>query len=155
MDDVKVYLASAHQNKFFCETLKNFLTQNFGSQFFNAVKIVSSWHSSNSVSSSNKERSEIDLSEIESSDIVLMIFPYGREGSICELSYAFGIGKLCVYVRPDTFSNYDPLITGRFSDNVYSGTGNGFIARDTDEIVLLIHRYIRSLETGNDLFYIG
>jgi nucleoside 2-deoxyribosyltransferase len=135
MESLKLYIASSFQNKFLCEILKMFLTKNLTTQFLFTFIVVSDWHSISGCAESNKDRSETDLRQVELADVVVAVYPYGKEGTLCELSYAYGLGKYCIYIRDDIFEDDDPLIVGDFSLHKLEENKKGVIVRDMFEVL--------------------
>jgi nucleoside 2-deoxyribosyltransferase len=107
---VKVYLASAAFNR----NLINFVMLYL--EMVCPIKVISTWHQTEPVYSV-RERAKIDFGEIDKSDLVIGIYPYGANGTICELTYALAKSMDVVYLRPKEVENEDPLIIGIFESN--------------------------------------
>ena len=118
----KFYIASGIQNRFYASCVSKLIRD----KFLN-VECTSTWIEDFSTLEVAK-RAEIDFGDIDRSDIVVAIYPYGRNGTICEMTYAFTKCLPVVYCCTDKDQKDAPLITGLFEPHKKTNHVNiGFI----------------------------
>lgn len=119
---INIYLASSIQNKFLIDSIAVMLQNQISN-----IRIISKWYNSEPIDNI-KKLAKIDLKEgIEKSDIVIVFYPYGKHGTITELTAAFYMNKRIIYCRTDDYKKEDPMIIGLFDNdrcrivsNIYS-----------------------------------
>lgn len=116
-----VYLASACYNRTLIEAVRLLLESKL------SLKVISSWHRLPPMENL-KERAVLDFGEIDIADIVIAFYPYGLNGTICELTYSFCKKKHILYVRGKEAMEEDPLIIGIFEDKYLFNTIEDLIA---------------------------
>jgi len=104
---MNIYLASGASNRILIEAVRLLIENTF------PFKIISSWHRTPPIENVT-ERAIIDFREIDIADTVIAFYPYGLNGTICELAYSFCKNKHTLYVRPEDSQSEDPLIIGLF-----------------------------------------
>jgi len=132
---LKVYIATGIDNKIFAELFSLLLESH---QFNNVkLKVISRWHRPEIDPIENVGgRAAMDFGDIDRSDIVIAVYPYGANGTICEMTYAFTTGKHIIYLRNEIHEDYDPLITGLFNiDN------KGIIIDNVNELINYLDYY--------------
>jgi len=107
MDTLKVYLAGAAWNRNLINIVQNYLEMCY------PMKVISRWHQLDP-EYDLRTRAKIDFEDIDLSDLIIVFYPYGDNGTLCELSYSFARRKKVLYVRPKDAEEEDPLIVGLF-----------------------------------------
>ena len=129
---VNVYLASSADNKFLISTIGSLLMASIDD-----IKITSLWHELDPMVDITK-LAEMDLDNgIKKSDIVIVFYPYGEQGTITELTAAFYTGKRIIYCRSDNASHKDPMITGLF----YKNSSKCYIASTIDDLFYILIKF--------------
>jgi len=122
---MKIYLSSASYNLILIQSIEKLIYNTIPK-----VSIVSDWYKIEAINTV-KDRAYHDIKQVEECDILIAFYPYGESGTLCEMSYALGIGKQVIYVRDKSFNEEDPFIVGIFSFPGY----NGKILNSLDELI--------------------
>ena len=108
---INIYFASAIQNKFLINSIAVMLPTQISN-----IRIISKWYNLAPIDNI-KLLAGIDLKRgVEKSDIVIGFYPYGKHGTITELTSAFYMGKRIIYCRTNDYKKEDPMIIGLFDN---------------------------------------
>lgn len=145
---MNIYIASSYENKALIRVLSKYIKDQFlmnTSKWENlSIDIVSRWISQDYISDL-KERAMIDFNDIDRSDVLLSVFPYGR-GTASEMGYALAKEKPIIYFCDKQFltkltpdgRNVGPLMLGllnEFSDDLYQDNSFGYIVHNEINLI--------------------
>jgi len=157
---MNIYLAGASYNKALLNVLKDYLSyrDETGDQEYRLC-FVSDWLLMGSAEE-NADRFKIDIENgVDKADLVLATYPYGPEGTLCEMAYAVGKGIPVIYLRLPEFADEDPLIIGGRSvelESVANCTTLENFEEDEEglhrEVEATVHRQIQAEAHRLDIF---
>lgn len=112
MAPIKIYLASAAENRALIHVVADRIQDSWGEHGLPHYEIVGNWWNTPPVENVIDRCAEDFTCGIDQADIVLAIYPYGP-GTTSEMGYAIGKGKPVIYYHYAPCDEDDqPLIAG-------------------------------------------
>ena len=129
------YVASGIQNRFYAEAIARYIELEFGGH---NLCCSSSWIY-DLTPLPVEERARIDFGDIDRSKFVVAVYPYGKNGTICEMTYAFAKGIPTIYCHNELNQKDIPLICGMFCGQF----NNGYIVSQVPQLLKVIREIVR------------